>query len=85
MKKRYKYNVLITASGLSPVGLNTLRLLKNRVKSIGLDFPLFSILLAKGLRGEVKDEISKCKIRWNLQVVRIYKEIFRYRDNFFEL
>lgn len=54
-------------------------------RGTGLNFPLLDILLCKGYKKRVREEIAKKEIKWGLKIYRVQREIFKYNDSFFEL
>ncbi|HHT9130099.1 MAG TPA: ATP-grasp domain-containing protein [Candidatus Brocadiaceae bacterium] len=49
-----------------------------------INFPLYTILLSEGKKNEIKKRISETTILWGLKLYRVQREIYRYKDNFYE-
>ena len=50
-----------------------------------INFPLFEMLLAENKIQEIKNKIAEVRIKWDLKLYRVQREIYNYEDNYYEI
>lgn len=68
----YEINTRVSATTIMTIGT-------------GLNYPLLAILQTFGCNQKVNEIISNTKIKWGTELYRIQKEIFKYKNNYFDL